>query len=142
MSVFLQVKRILLDRERKTVDENYIVTASDLDNAEHAILVHLQRTCFPDEVKDLSSDVAFKVKVSSSLASLDPFIDNGILRVGGRLRSANLSDAAECPIILPKSQHVTDLIIRSVHARLGHARRNHVLSVLRERYWIVHGFRE
>lgn len=139
VSVFLKVKEILIDRVRNTIHGSYFVTASDLDIAEHAILVHLQRTCFPDEVESLSSGTASKVKASSSLASLDPFLNNGVLRVGGRLRSANLSDAAKCPIVLPKGQHVTILIIRSVHVRLGHAGRNHVLSALRERYWVIHG---
>lgn len=139
VAVFLKVKRILLDRVRKTGKIEYPVTAMDLDAAEGAILMHLHSTCFPDEVQSLSVSTTSKVKVSSSLASLDPFIDNGILHVGGRMRSANLSDRTKCPIILPKGHHVTHLIIRSVHVRLGHAGRTHVLSALRERYWIIHG---
>ncbi len=41
------------------------------------------------------------------------------------------------PVILPRSCHVTTLIIRDVHERL--ACRNHVLAELPERYWVIHG---
>ncbi len=35
--------------------------------------------------------------------------------------------------------HVATLIIRQIHEALGHAGRNHVLSALRETYWITNG---
>ena len=35
------------------------------------------------------------------------------------------------------SCHVTTLLIRHVHKRLGHSERGHVISSLREKYWII-----
>ena len=43
------------------------------------------------------------------------------------------------PAILPKRHHVVDLIIQQAHEEVGHSGREHVLSQLRERYWIVSG---
>ena len=43
------------------------------------------------------------------------------------------------PVILPKSSPVSVLIVRYYHHVLGHAGREHVLSVLRQRYWILRG---
>ena len=40
-------------------------------------------------------------------------------------------------IILPSYSHVTSLLIKSAHVSLGHAGRQHVLSYLRESFWIL-----
>lgn len=43
----------------------------------------------------------------SPLKKLDPFIDDeGLMRVGGRLRSADMSDLEKHPLIIPASHHV------------------------------------
>ena len=43
------------------------------------------------------------------------------------------------PVIPPKSSPVSVLIVRYYHQVLGHAGREHELSVLRQRYWIQRG---
>ncbi|XP_067017894.1 uncharacterized protein [Acropora muricata] len=78
-----------------------------------------------------------KVTKASSLYRLDPFVDGGLLRVGGRLNHADIPEESKHPVILPRKSHVTTLIIRHTHEQLGHAGRGHVLAKLRERYWIV-----
>ena len=42
-------------------------------------------------------------------------------------------------MILPKSHHVSVLIVRYYHRVLGHAGREHVLSVIRQCFWILRG---
>jgi len=44
---------------------------------------------------------------------------------------------AKHPIILPKQHHVTTLIARHYHEATGHSGTEHMLSLIRERYWIV-----
>ncbi|XP_062617169.1 uncharacterized protein LOC134278886 [Saccostrea cucullata] len=46
----------------------------------------------------------------------------------------------ECkhPIILPKNHHISTLILRQIHEDLKHSGRNHMMAVLREKYWLVH----
>jgi hypothetical protein len=56
---------------------------------------------------------------------------NGLLRVGGRLSSH--------PPILPKHHVVVDLIVRHYHMISGHAGREHVHALCREKYWIING---
>ncbi len=41
------------------------------------------------------------------------------------------------PVILAKDQHITTLILRHKHHQLSHSGRNHMLSKLRKRYWII-----
>ena len=52
------------------------------------------------------------VNKSSSIRSLDPFMKDGLLLVGGRLRHSNIEAEARNPIILPKKAHVVDLLVR------------------------------
>lgn len=42
-------------------------------------------------------------------------------------------------MILPKSHHVSMLIVRYFHRVLGHAGREHVLSIIRQCFWILRG---
>ncbi len=101
-------------------------------------IVHLlQCKYFPDEL-DLLRD-GKQVAAHSKLATLNPILIDGIIRVGGRIRHAPLPLDAVHPMILPKEHHVSTLIIRHNHQILGHAGREHVLSFVRRRYWILQG---
>ena len=77
------------------------------------------------------------VKRNSPIRRMDPFLDKGILWVGGRLRRADLPYETKHPIILPRKSHVTTPLIHNVHKHLGHAGRCHVIADLRAKYWII-----
>ena len=95
----------------------------------------LQHEHFKDEIKILSSlqeseefhdrktakQRNFSLKKCSSLYRLDPFLDsNGILRVGGRLRRAIISENVKHPVILPRKSHITYLILKHCHEETQH----------------------
>ena len=138
---WLRMKCILRQRlvSRKGGDagtdtsEDLRLTVQELDAAEAAIVRYTQEKSFSDEMTSGS------VKKSSPLRRLNPCLIDGTLRVGGRLSEAAIPAAAKHQLILPKNGHITDLIIRDTHERLGHQGREHVLSVLRSVYWIVDG---
>jgi len=72
------------------------------------------------------------VAKSSQLYRLEPIkLKDGLLRVGGRIRSHQ--------IILPKSLAVLTLIVRHFHVISCHSGREHVLSLLRQYYWVIKG---
>ena len=79
----------------------------------------------------------------SSLYRLDPFIDsNGLLRVGGRLRRANLEQAEKHPVFLPKNHHVTNLLVHHYHERVHHQGRHITQGAIRQAgYWLIGGHR-
>lgn len=81
------------------------------------------------------------MKKSSSLYKLDPFIDeNGLLRVGGRLRLSSLPYDARHPIILPKEGHVTNLILCHFHQAVKHQGRGATQNEIRSAgFWIIGG---
>ena len=88
------------------------VTVDEMKIAEQEILKVVQRKAFPKEVRQLTeaslSDGALKKSVnkSSSIRNLDPFMEDGLLRVGGRLRHARIEAEARNPVILPNKAHV------------------------------------
>ena len=73
------------------------------------------------------------INKSSAIRNRDPFMGDGLLRVGGRLRHASIGAEVRNPIILPKKAHVVDLLVRHNHAKAGHSGREHVLSFIREK---------
>ena len=80
-------------------------------------------------------------KNTSSLCTLDPVLDSyGVIRVGGRIRKAKLPCILKNPVILPKSSHITSLIISHVPERTHHSGRGITLNELRSsEYWLVSG---
>ena len=115
--------------------ESSVVTIEELEEAEKFIFAHLQKKHFATEVSDLSSGK--QLKKSSRLIKLDPIFVDGLLRVGGRLRNSTLPYDTKHPIILPSDSPASVLIVQSLHISAGHMGRNHVLSRLRERFWIL-----
>lgn len=118
----------------------------------------VQKEAFAEEMKILQSlevrddvtnrDLARKrnssMKKTSSLYRLDPFLDeDGVLRVGGRIRHALVSYDLKHPIILPGKSYVTSLLVRHHHERISHQGRGMTLNDLRSHgYWIIGGSSE
>ena len=77
----------------------------------------------------------------SALYRLDPFVDdNGILRVGGRLRHARLEYKEKHPALLPKGHHFSKLIVRHYHGQVHHQGRQITHGAIRQAgYWLVDG---
>jgi len=50
-----------------------------------------------------------------------------------------LSEGARCPILLPKKERVTQLLVEKVHKQNFHAGVSHTLALVRHRFWILHG---
>ena len=93
---------------------------------------NVQSQTYPEE---LSSPNLSK----SPLANLKPFVNDGVLRVGGRLDRADLSYDAKHPMILPGKHRVTEMIILHYHFANGHVGPYQLLAETRQRFWIVNG---
>ncbi|KAL2099502.1 hypothetical protein ACEWY4_003896 [Coilia grayii] len=110
------------------------LSMEEFSRAEKAIICFCQRRRFPDELICLQNGE--RVKKSSHLYKLDPILEDGVLRVGDRLDRAAMPDEARHPAILAKDFHLSALILNHVHQATGHGGRNHMLSQLRQKYWI------
>ncbi|CAB4026325.1 Hypothetical predicted protein [Paramuricea clavata] len=101
------------------------VLVEDLQQAEHRIIKNVQQHYFHEEVTVLQNlkDGQFKnyaetktrnqkLKHISSLHRLDPFVDqHGIVRVGGRIKHADVTFQQKHPVVLPKNSYITTLVI-------------------------------
>ena len=112
--------------------------------AEKELIKLTQRTAF-DEMTTAKGDNRHNererrrhCKATSRLHRLDSFIDDeGILRVGGRLRRSNVSFESKHPAILPQT-HLTALIVSHCHVEVAHGGRGMTFNHLREKgFWIL-----
>lgn len=106
----------------------------EIRRATETILVNVQKTSFPEEMKHLSKMTS--LRNDSRIISLNPILHNGLIRVRGRVNS---KEPKQCPIILPYNHHITTLIIRFYHETQGHVGRQQVLAAARDKYWIMKG---
>ena len=89
------------------------ISVDELNAAEREILTHIQRQNVPEELLSLMQVKTTTVKKSSSIYKLDPILDLGLIRVGGRLQRAPIDDEAKHQVILLKKHYVSDLIVKS-----------------------------
>ncbi|VDI06661.1 Hypothetical predicted protein [Mytilus galloprovincialis] len=130
-----QDNKMTLVKESDSKDYTKRISLQDLKDAEHSILVYVQRQEFTDEINTLSGNKT--VKATSNIRKLDPVLDGDLLRVGGRLIKSKMPEKCKHPIILPKGHHISELILRQIHMDLQHSGRNHLLAHLRETYWLI-----
>ncbi|XP_015112558.1 uncharacterized protein LOC107038156 [Diachasma alloeum] len=94
---------------------------------------HLQAEC------DIISH-GFQLKKSHPLTKLTAFIDQqGVLRVGGRLKFSTLGPKSRHQAIIPKGSALAELLIRDSHQRTLHGGTQLTLAHLRRSYWIIGG---
>ena len=131
------------------------VDVQELICAEQQIIKIVQNEAFRDEIQllkdvrakrqaadqDTCEDKVKAMKRSSSLYKLDPFLDeDGLLRVGGRLRQSRVPYEVKHPVILPKKGHVTNLILCHYHKSVQHQGRGITQNEVRSSgYWIIGG---
>jgi hypothetical protein len=109
--------------------------ASELMEARTYWIREVQRDFFGPEVQALQK--GNPLPRDSLVARFSPFLDDGYLRIGGRLQFAELSREQIHPILLHGSHYFTALLITQTHIRLHHMGVRIALSKLREEFWIL-----
>jgi len=123
-----------------------------LKEAEREIIRVTQLQAFPKEIESLSkiesesAEISWgkkqnRIRQNNRLSRLDPYVDSdGLIRVGGRIKRANVPQDLAHPVILPKEHHITRLVIAHYHARTGHSGRGITMNEIRTSgYWILKG---
>lgn len=115
-------------------------TPEELTAAKRVILKSVQREAYPEEYTALQEDRA--ISRTSAILNLDPFMNDDLLRIGGRLRHASISPEVRNPIILPRQSHVTTLLVNHYHMKVEHQGRQFTEGAIRAAgLWIVAGKR-
>ena len=80
---------------------------------------------------------------NSSLLTRSPFLDeNGILRVGVRLKASALSISEKHPILLPGKHHIASILVRYFNERVQPQGRHFTEGAVRRAgFWITGGKR-
>ncbi|PFX13107.1 hypothetical protein AWC38_SpisGene22835 [Stylophora pistillata] len=128
--------------------------ADELNQAVDAIIRAVRKGAFGAELtnKDLTGQkeggkyqntARMRALKGSQLYALDPNIDaNGIVRVGGRLRRAELEYGEKYPEILPKDHPESVLVIRHYHKEVHHQGRQITSGKIRQAdNWLIGGHR-
>ncbi|XP_043502336.1 uncharacterized protein LOC122524254 [Polistes fuscatus] len=115
-----------------------LISAADLEDSRLFWVKATQAAYFQDELALLRRQS--HLPSSHPLSRLTAFIDNeGVLRVGGRLRRSELSYDTKHPEILPRTSRLSELIIAHAHKKTMHGETQTTLALIRQLYWIVGG---
>ena len=136
------IKFIILCRNKLKESPKQVkfdLSVSDIEVAEKITIKAIQVKAFKQDITALRS--GRMVSKTSVLIKLNPQIDSdGILRVNGRLKHAQLPEEQKFPALLPKESHVTTLVIRHFHEKIKHQGRGMTLNEIRAcGFWIVGG---
>ncbi|XP_075990311.1 uncharacterized protein LOC142985958 [Anticarsia gemmatalis] len=113
-----------------------IITTEELELSLQTCIKRAQEEEFNEEIESIKRKK--RVKKTSKIKSLDPYLDeHGVLRVGGRLRNADLTENSKHPIILGRNSKLTSLIVAEAHTKTLHGGTQLMLTYLRSKYWIL-----
>ena len=119
----LQYKYKLLSKVRST-DHSTDNNNHYFQAAEKEIIRIVQKWRFQES--------SVKLKKSSTIYNVDPFIGaDGLIRVGGRLKHSHVNNSCKHPVLLPKQEKVTNLVLKWCHAKFAHDGRVATLNELR-----------
>lgn len=115
---------------------NINLTTIECENARKWLVRYVQEKYFGEEMSCLKNHKPIHSK--SKIISLSPFLcTDGLLRVRGRLRNANLDPDIKHPIILPAQGKLTELIIHEAHMKTLHGGIQLTTHQVRTRYWVI-----
>ncbi|XP_063994477.1 uncharacterized protein LOC135172028 [Diachasmimorpha longicaudata] len=98
---------------------------------------YTQQRYFEREINTLKAGRSLAAK--HRMATLTPYLENDVMRMGGCLRNSTLDPEEKNPIILPRHSPLSTLIIAEAHQRSFHGGTQLTLAHIRQRYWIIGG---
>ncbi|XP_065094730.1 uncharacterized protein LOC135715337 [Ochlerotatus camptorhynchus] len=110
------------------------LTSAELLQAQEGLVKVVQNECFSQEIAMLQARCEADLK-KSPLRTLNPFIHDDVLLVGGRLNHSSYSFTRKHPMLLPAAHPFTSLLVDSVHKQLLHAGPRAMIAHIREQYW-------
>ncbi|XP_026333317.1 uncharacterized protein LOC113240274 [Hyposmocoma kahamanoa] len=132
------VRRFISNKHER--ESKAYLTVQEKEKAKQSIIKQIQTEAFTAEISNLRE--GSKLDSKSKILSLNPFMDKqGVLRVGGRLRNAHISEDMKYPTIIPHDSRLTELLINEAHKVTLHGGVRLTLAHLRRKYWIIGGNR-
>lgn len=112
------------------------IQANEIFKATQCVVRLVQAQYWTKEIDNLKIGNQAKSKIFY----LRPFLDQDqILRVGSRLKNANILDISQCqPMLIPQSCTLSKLIFRETHVKITHGGPAAMFSYAREGFWPIH----
>ncbi|XP_061166266.1 uncharacterized protein LOC133175165 [Saccostrea echinata] len=125
-------------RNRKKPDESQRQRSVEMYQEAERFIVHtVQRETYATEISQLEQNIA--LSRNSHILPLDPFLDSEkALRVGGRIKHANIPAQEKHPLLIPGKHHIAKLLIGQVHENVQHQGRHITEGALRAAgFWVT-----
>ena len=119
-----------------TAEQVPYVTPSQASHVRNVFIKREQLIHLTDEL--LTLEQGKELHKSHKIHDLYPFVEDGMMKVGGRLAASNsLTDQQKYPVIIAAESPLSDLLIAQAHKTLLHGTKQGCLAALRTKYWIV-----
>lgn len=135
--VFAYVLRFINNVKNKNKTIKSPLTVDELNQSLNKLIMFVQMDTFPCEYQLLKKNQP--IRQTSNILCLNPYMENGLIRVGGRLKNSPYTHDKKHPILLHNKHILTKLIVQSYHTKLLHAGPQLLLSSIRERFWPING---
>jgi transposase InsO family protein len=110
------------------------LTTQELQEAERQWIQNVQALTYGKEIANLRTKHDNRLPL---VRQLRLFLDaSGLLRCGGRIHNAPLSELTKFPYLLPAKHPFTELVIQDAHQNQLHAGVNSTVTALRQKFWI------
>ena len=131
---------VLFARKWKTPEgyNDNILTTKEMLEARNLLLKATQQITYQKEISYLKNGDKFKEP--AIVRQLNLYLDDeDLLRCRGRLQYTDLPHDTKFPILMPKDNYLTSLIVQSMHKTVMHGGVCETLTQLRQTYWIPQG---
>ncbi|XP_039892096.1 uncharacterized protein LOC120736184 [Simochromis diagramma] len=130
----------LIKKARSVADTHGGNTGDEEEQAVKVIIKTAQQDAFARVLQCLAK--GDRIPKQSPLRKLTPFLDkDGLLRVGGRMSSADMSFDDKHPLVIPKT-HIATLLVRRYHEQAAHQGRHFTEGAIRlAGLWLIGGKR-
>ena len=137
MKVWAWILRFVSNCRRGTLKKTGELTVDEIEYAKVKTISMVQRSHFAKEHSVLAR--RGKLPRSSPLQKLDVFLDqDGLLRIGGRMRLSTLSEELKHPVVLPAASDITAMVIQHYHEKTHHQGRGITCNEIRSHgFWII-----
>ena len=133
---FISNCKIRIKKEKEINLSN--LTSNEIRRAEEETEKIVQKEVYFKEIKLIEENQ--QLHKQSHLIKFSPFLDeNGVLRVGGRLKNAKLLYSAMHQMILPSNHQISKLLIAHFQKKYAHCGRKYLLGIIRQTFWIIKG---
>ncbi|KXJ80533.1 hypothetical protein RP20_CCG024527 [Aedes albopictus] len=108
------------------------LTAEETQRATLVVVRLVQHETFQPEIRALKNGADTRNRLNGLKAFVDP--EDGILRVGGRIKRAFIPYDSRHQMLLPAKHPITESLVRYLHLQNLHIGQRGLLAIVRQRY--------